>query len=376
MFDDDLYKFTMQQIILHFYGDKKAEYRFKNRGNTKFNDKFADRLQDEIENLSLLVPDKYELEEFAKIPFIRGDYVEYLSRYRYDPRQVQFSLRDGDLDLRIKGPWHSAILWEVKLMALISEIYFAQHKATWTMDGQKEKLDRKALLLEAVDAKYADFGTRRRRSFEVQDLVVRNLVNKHGFLGTSNVHLAIKHGVSAVGTMAHEWVQGVSVAEDLLHANGIMMDRWNSFYQGQLGVALTDTFTTPHFLYNSFDAKRAAAFSGVRQDSGDPFWFANQVINRYLQLGINPKTKTIIFSDSLDAKTAAKLQIHCDGKINCAFGIGTNLTNDFDNLKPINMVIKLWSIDGIPVVKLSDNAGKNNGDLWMLGVAKRVFGVS
>jgi len=374
MFDDDLYKFTMQQAILQLYPNKQVEYRFKNRASDVFDENFLSVLRNEVYKLKDLRATEEELEKFSKLPFVQPWYVEYLRNYRYDPAQVSMEVKDGVFSLAVKGPWHETILWEVKLMALISEIYFALQKNKWSMQGQEEKLQKKINTLDSADAKYADFGTRRRRSYEVQDMVVRNMSRSPNFLGTSNVHLAFKYGVKPIGTMAHEWIQGVSAIESLENANRNMMEKWDNVYDGQLGIALTDTFTTDGFL-KDFNAVHANKFNGVRHDSGDPFAFAEKIANHYKELGINLSTKTIIFSDSLTASTAAKLQTHCNQLgIKCAFGIGTHLTNDFDNSKALNMVIKLWSVEGVPVVKLSDDPGKYSGDPWMIDVVKKMYG--
>lgn len=374
MFDDDLYKFTMQQAVLELYPNKEVEYRFKNRSSDIFDEEFLRVLRSEVNKIKNLRATEEELEKFSKLPFVKPWYVEYLRNYSYDPTQVTMGIDGKIFWLTVKGPWAETILWEVKLMAMISEIYFALRKDEWDMEGQEERLQKKSDTLDSAGAKYADFGTRRRRSYAVQDMVVRNMAKSKGFIGTSNVHLAFKYGVQPIGTMAHEWVQGISAIESLENANRNMMEKWDSVYSGQLGIALTDTFGTEGFL-KDFNVEHANKFKGVRHDSGDPFLFANRIASHYKELGIDPKDKIIIFSDSLTADIAAKLQAHCNKLgILCSFGIGTHLTNDFERLKALNMVIKLWSVDGVPVVKLSDDPGKHSGDPWMIDIAKKMYG--
>ena len=375
LFDDDLYKFTMQQAVLKLYPDAVAKYRFKNRGNHRFNKKFLTMLLHRIGQLSELRAQDEELQSFSKLPFIQPWYLDYIKNYRYDPTQVRLKLDDEqNLQLEINGPWHSTILWEVKLMATISDCYFQLEKYDnkWSMNGQEDKLEIKTSKLFSAQCKYADFGTRRRRCYEIQDLVVRKTKNHHHFVGTSNVHLAFKYGLRPIGTMAHEWVQGISALESLNHANRVMLKRWEQVYDSDLGIALTDTFGTSAF-FKDFNMRYAKLFDGVRHDSGDPFVFAERADEHYKKLRINPSHKSIVFSDGLTADLATKIKKHCDELgIACSFGIGTSFTNDFET-PALNMVIKIWELNSFPVVKLSDNPGKANGDPKAVEAVKHIY---
>jgi nicotinate phosphoribosyltransferase len=99
------------------------------------------------------------------------------------------------------------------------------------------------------------------------------------------------------------------------------------------------------------------------------------MVAHYRRLGIDPLSKTIVFSNALRADVDVPvLQAYCQGKIGCSFGIGTNLTNDFGPESPaLNMVIKLTNLDGVPVVKLSDDRSKECGDRDALRVARWTF---
>jgi nicotinate phosphoribosyltransferase len=318
-----------------------------------------------------------EIDKFSKISFIKNWYVEYLRSYRYNPSEVSFEIdSDGNMDLVIKGKWHRTILWEVPLMALISECFFAleKEKGTWSMEGQSHKLELKENILMSGQCKYADFGTRRRRSYEVQDMVVSSMKKHHWFAGTSNVHLAFKYDVRPIGTMAHEWVQGISALESVNQANRFMLKKWVEVYNGSLGIALTDTYGLDSFL-EAFDAIYAKLYDGVRHDSGDPFKFADRIVAHYKLLGISHKSKVIVFSDGLTAQLAKEIQEYCDKlEIQCSFGIGTSFTNDFDD-PALNMVIKLWRVNGFPVVKLSDNPAKANGEPAAVAAVRYLYGV-
>jgi nicotinate phosphoribosyltransferase len=228
-----------------------------------------------------------------------------------------------------------------------------------------------------AEGNYADFGTRRRRSFRSQELVVETMKDAVGFMGTSNVYLAKKHNVKAIGTQSHQWIMGVSALRGLRHCNSFAMDEWVKTYNGSLGIVLTDTYGTEAFL-KDFDLKNAKLFDGVRHDSGDPIWFADLIISHYKKLGIDPMSKIIIFSDGLDDDIADKIRNHCKGRIKSATCIGTFFSNDYKNSKgekskALSIVIKLYGCAGVPVVKLSDNPAKAAGDEDAVRVAEWTF---
>ena len=377
MLDSDLYKLTMQNAILELYPDATAEYVFINRNkNYIFDRKFCNTLRDEIDrmpNLKLGLDEKDWLRN--QCPYLKPAYLEYLSNYRFNPNEVDVSIKDSQLVLSIYGKWFQTVLWEVPLMAIISELYFESVKG-WNYDGQKELAREKGRRLSETGCKFADFGTRRRRSFRTQfDLidVFRNSGNScPGFVGTSNPYLAFKFGVTPMGTIAHEFIQAESVLNGLRHANRFAMNDWASVYKASLGTALPDTYGTDAFL-EDFSLYHAKLWDGVRQDSGDPFKFTDKIVEHYKKLRIDPMSKTIVFSDSLDVDKAIKLKEYCKNKIKCSFGIGTNFTNSFSDGKYLNMVIKLSKINGIPVVKLSEDPGKAIGDPDAIKVAKWTF---
>lgn len=373
--DNDLYKFTQQNAVLHNFHNTKVVYEFKDR-NPKglYNDAFLKGFNQEVErmsNLRLTDDQLYYIEN--KLSFLnRKDYLSFLSSYRFDPNEVKASVENGNLNLNIGGNWENAILWEVPLLATISEQYFLHCDTQWNMNGQLEKARYKSNRLSNSNCTYADFGTRRRRNYETQELFVKESLNKRGFVGTSNVHIAKKFGIKALGTMAHEWIMGVSALDGLRHANRDALNRWCETYQGNLGTALTDTYGSEAF-FDDFDGKLARLYDGVRHDSGSPFAFGDKVIKHYQKLGIKPLSKTIIFSDGLDVDLAIEIKDYFKEKIGVSFGIGTHFTNDFENSKALKIVIKLKYVNGIPVVKLSDDNGKIQGDTDACRVAKWTF---
>jgi nicotinate phosphoribosyltransferase len=379
--DNDLYKFTMQQAVRFLYPRAQAEYQFCNRGGTCFPHGFAQRIRQEIEQmarLSLSPDQKHFLETTCS--FFTPDYLNYLESYRYNPDEVTLEQRQGALFIKICGPWHKTILWEVPLMAIISETFFSMtHPAILSRVKTKTRNLSKATVMAENQMLFADFGTRRRFSSAIQEMVISDILTheNHTLMGTSNVHFAKKFNLGSIGTLAHEWVMFHGAVAGYKKANSMAMDAWIQVFNGELGIALTDTYTTTQFL-SSFDARLANRFDGVRQDSGDPMAFINNLVRHYETLDIDPRTKTIIFSDSLDIHQALAIHSECKGKIKDAYGIGTHLTNDVGVI-PLNMVIKLSRCQigpGSPwqqTIKLSDDRGKQTGNKRELETCRKLL---
>lgn len=379
--DNDLYKFSMQNAVLKYRQDVPVTYAFNNRRKSnKFNERFLHEFNNELEQMSNLTCSDKQIRFFQdNCNFLGNEYFPYLKSYRFNPDEVKATLdSEGDLSVTIDGTWDRTILWEVPLMALISELYFKICDTDWNhdMEVQKFKIGEKAWKMKNLT--FTDFGTRRRRNYETQLLVVQNfkaLCDK--FIGTSNVHIAELCGVKPIGTMAHEWIMGISVLEGLLHANRHAMRIWSEIYKGDLGTALTDTYGTKAF-WNDFEKHIAMLFDSVRHDSGCPFKFTDVTVENYKRLRIDPMAKSAIFSDGLDCNLAVKIAEYCQNKIKCAFGIGTHLTNDYEKMdgspsQALNMVIKLMMCAGKHCVKLSDNSAKAIGQKDAVRVARYTF---
>lgn len=379
--DTDLYKLTMQQAVVKLYPRARVRYSFINRGKTEFPEGFAEDLRKEVkqmEKLSLTKGEKKFLEE--KCYFLDPTYLDFLEGYKYDSAEVGIIQKGGDLQISIEGYWHRTILWEVPLMALISELYFKKtgQKPCSRVDREQNN-KKKATTFRMNGMHFADFGTRRRFSYEIQDEVIKDFkatFASDNFVGTSNVHLAHKYNIRPIGTHAHEWFSFHAAKFGYKMANAMAMEAWVNVFRGDLGIALPDTFTTDAF-FRSFDRKFAKLFDGVRHDSGDPIEFAEKTISHYQKLGIDPHDKTIIFSDSLNPESAIEIKNFCRGKIRCSFGIGTNFTNDV-GVKALNMVIKMTEAkpegeEWIPTIKLSDVEGKHTGDEKEIEIAKHIL---
>jgi nicotinate phosphoribosyltransferase len=379
--DNDFYKFTMQQGVVKLFPKAKARYQFINRGKHSFPEGFAEALRKSVEAMASLQLTKEERNWLSiTCPYLDPVYLDFLQGYYYDPEEVKI-IQEGDkVDVFIEGYWYRTILWEVPILSLISENYY--HLQQLQRESDEEVIRKTRGKIEAYNTlgvTIAEFGTRRRHSFSVHRLVVETL-KRYGmtFVGTSNVYLAMVNNSKPIGTHAHEWFMFHAAKYGFKMANTLALENWVNVYRGDLGIALSDTYTTNEF-FEIFDKKFAKLFDGVRHDSGDPLEFAQKTIDHYQKLGVNPLTKTIIFSDALNYDKVKRIVSFCSGKIGMSFGIGTNFTNDV-GLKPMNIVLKMtealpegepWA----PVVKLSDEHGKYSGDEQTIHLAKIILGI-
>lgn len=369
--DNDLYKFTMMNAVIQHFPRAFVKYKFIERTNVlKFPEGFDVELKEQIKHLSTLSLTEKE-ENWMKETcgfYLAPTFFIFLKGYRYKPEQVIINQEDGKLDINIEGPWHESILWEVVLMAIISELYFKMSNQNIAITKEQNQKDlEKALLYKDNDIHFADFGTRRRYSLANHDRVI-NIIKKNAgdsFVGTSNVYLAMKHDLTPIGTHAHEWFMFMAAKYGYRQANREGLGKWVETYGGYLGIALSDTFTTDAFL-DSFNTLYAKLFDGTRHDSGDPIEYTKKMICHYEKLKIDPLMKTIVFSNNLNPEEVLRISDYCRGKIKYSFGIGTNTTNDI-GIKPLNIVIKMTEAipdafeKFIPTIKLSDDLGKHSG---------------
>lgn len=361
--DLDLYKITMGQIFFHKHTNLNGTYLFKCRNDgVTFTPEMVNEINAQIDHLCTLAFTDEELDYLNSLRFIKSDYVEFLRLWHPLRRYVTcHGNPDGTLYLEVSGPLFSVMQFEIYLLEIVNEVYFRmKYDYMQLIDSAKERLYHKtnAFRMEEYDFKFAEFGCRRRLSREWQDYVVGELLKTGKCVGTSNVYLAMKYGCKPIGTYAHEYVQmfqGVPGVQ-LAYTNKMALEEWFDEYQGDLGTALTDTLGTDLFLMD-FNKLQANCYTGVRHDSGDPIAWGEKMIAHYEELGIDPKTKTLLFSDSLDFVRAQSIYDHFSGRINVSFGIGTYLSND-TSVSPLNIVIKLQYVNGHPVAKISDNPGK------------------
>jgi|3_EtaG_2_1085321.scaffolds.fasta_scaffold00221_14 nicotinate phosphoribosyltransferase len=379
--DNDLYKITMGAAVVKLYPNANVKYSLFNRGGTVFPEGFAKKLREAVDEMAYLPDLNASQIAWLKIncPFLSNPYIDFFVKYKYNPEEVVIWQNDaGELSVIIEGPWYSTIYWEVPLMSLISELYF-EMTGQKPNDNYEEIARKKGKRLEEMGAYFADFGSRRRFSLRVHDYVVNELKTSKTFIGTSNVLLAYLYGVKPIGTEAHEWIMFHAAKYGYRMANSIALGRWVDVYHGDLGIALTDTFTTDDF-FKSFDMMYAKLFDGVRHDSDDAIVFANKTIAHYKRLGIDPLSKTIIFSDGLNVDEVKRIHEFCKGKIKDGYGIGTHFSNDV-GVKPLNIVIKMIAAQPngqepwVNTCKLSDVRGKHTGAIEAIELCKTTLGI-
>ncbi len=364
LLNTDLYKFNMDQVIFHKHTDLCGEYYFKcrNEGVT-FSEAIVQEINEQIDHLCTLRFTKEELNYLRSIRFIKNDYVEFLRLWRPIREYVTVTRHDdGTLDIVVKGPLFSAMQFEIFLLEIVNEVYFRMTYDYETLKkSAEERLNKKIEDFRSgrYTFPFAEFGCRRRLSREWEDTVVHRLTTETDrCVGTSNVYLAMKYNLTPIGTYAHEFVQMYQGIDSipLAYTNHYAMNDWYDEYQGDNGTALTDTITTDLFLLD-FNRSMVNNYSGVRHDSGDPYAWGEKIIAHYQKYGVDPKSKLLLFSDSLDFDKAQQLYDHFKKRTKVSFGIGTFCSNDTE-VPALNIVIKLQYVNGRPVAKLSDTPGK------------------
>ncbi|KVJ09873.1 nicotinate phosphoribosyltransferase [Enterobacter asburiae] len=364
LLDTDAYKLHMQQAVFHHYYDVHVAAEFRCRGDDLLGI-YADAIREQVDVMQHLTLQDEEYQWLSGLPFFKADYLNWLRDFRYKPEQVTVLNDNGKLDIRLEGPWREVIMWEVPLLAVISELahrYRSPEKGVeQAVAALENKLAAFSTLTEGLDMsrfRLMDFGTRRRFSRDVQEAIVKRLQQEPWFVGTSNYDLARRLSLTPMGTQAHEWFQAhQQISPDLANSQRAALAAWLEEYPNQLGIALIDCITMDAFL-RDFGPEFAERYQGLRHDSGDPVEWGEKAIAHYEKLGIDPMSKVLVFSDNLDLAKAVDLYRHFNSRVNLSFGIGTRLTCDIPQVKPLNIVIKLVECNGKPVAKLSDSPGK------------------
>lgn len=384
LLDTDLYKFTMMQVVLHHFPGAQVEYKFKCRNPGVDLTPHLEEIRAEIGELSTLRLRDEELAYLRNLRFMKSDFVDFLALFHFNAKYVRVEpdpKSPGELDITIHGPWLHTILYEIPILAIVSEVYFRRTRPGASLDeGRRrllDKLDTVRKLDPALEFKISDYGTRRRFSLAWHEEVIRTIKDKvpRLFAGTSNVWLAMRNDLTSLGTVAHEYMQACqALGPRLRDSQAFAFEMWAKEYRGDLGIAISDTYGMDAFL-RDFDLYFCKLFDGARQDSGDPLEWGEKLIAHYLKNRVDPKTKTLIFSDSLTIPKAVEIARQFSGRARLAFGIGTNLTNDV-GFDPLQIVIKMTECNGQPVAKLSDSPGKTmSKDEGYLRYLRQVFGV-
>ncbi|RKO79867.1 nicotinate phosphoribosyltransferase [Pectobacterium parmentieri] len=365
LLDTDAYKLHMQQAVYHHYYHVDVAAEFRCRGDELLG-VYADEIAHQVDLMRFLSLSDDEFTYLSSLPFFQQDYLHWLRDFRFNPQQVSIKNNAGKLDIRITGPWREVILWEVPLLAVISEVVHRHRSSDVTtkqalaqLSASLDNFRQNSKDVDLSRLKLMDFGTRRRFSRDVQQTIVTTLQADFPYLiGTSNYDLARRLGITPVGTQAHEWFQAhQQISPTLANSQRAALQMWLHEYPAHLGIALTDCITMDAFL-RDFDLPFAEAYQGLRHDSGDPVDWGEKAIAHYQHLNIDPMSKTLVFSDNLNLDKALALYRHFGQRVNLVFGMGTRLTCDIPSVKPLNIVIKLVECNGKPVAKLSDSPGK------------------
>lgn len=387
LLENDLYKFSMWQALLHSHPGALAEYEFTCRNIPEYPlSELAEDIDQEISHLCTMYFKQDELDYLNSLEYIKEDFVNFLTIFRFQRRFIEIEKRGGTLSIRAEGPLVHVMGFEIFVLYIVSELYFRRlHSPSAIVEGRRrlaEKIDyiRTELGNEDATAPFIlfDFGLRRRYSGEWHREVIETLVCElpNNFKGTSNVLLAKEFGITPVGTMAHEYMQAFQAfGIRLRDFQSAALEAWVHEFRGNLGTALTDVITIDAFLAD-FDLYFAKLFDGLRHDSGDPYSWGEKIIAHYTKLKIDPMTKKLVFSDSLNLPKALAIYRHFKRRTQTSFGIGTNLTNDTGHI-PLNIVMKMVSCNGQPVAKISDTPGKTTAsDETFMAYLRQVFNVN
>ncbi len=369
LLETDMYKFSMGQTIFHQFTSYKTTWTFKCRNkDVHFSEEMVEEIRQQIAAFCGLRFTEEELDYLDNITWIKGSYVDFLRLWQ--PRYEEFTITTDapcGLSIEAAGTWLNTTMYEIPILAIVNEVYFRMaYDYDELLEQFKTRLSQKVEMLEKNKYRlntFSEFGLRRRLSAQAQEIAVEALTGLKDtdskFIGTSNVYLAKKYNLKPIGTMAHEWIMCTGQGNhkhNPAYSNWYALDAWVKEYGILNGIALTDTITTDCFL-RDFQLTYATLFSGVRHDSGDPYEWGEKMIAHYKKLGINPGTKTLLFSDSLDFEKATQIYDHFKDKVQVAFGIGTFISND-TNVPALNIVMKTTKCNGMDVAKISDIAGK------------------
>ncbi len=383
LLDTDLYKFTMMQVVLHHFPGAQVEYKFRCR--TEGADLRPDlpEIRAQLEQLCTLRFRDDELAYLRGLRFMKSDFVDFLALFHFNEKYVRIEPGEGpgEIDITIRGPWLHTILFEIPVLAIVSETYFRRTQPRPNLEEGRRRLRAKIDLLRTVepelDFKISDYGTRRRFSLPWQEEVLQTLKRDvpQYLAGTSNVWFAMRNNLTPLGTMAHEYMQACqALGPRLRDSQTFAFDKWAQEYRGDLGIAIADTYGLQAFL-RDFDMYFCKLFDGARHDSGDPFDWGEKLIAHYRRNRVDPRTKQLIFSDQLSFPLAIEIARRFHGQARTSFGIGTNLTNDL-GYEAINIVIKMTECNGQPVAKVSDAPGKTiSKDAGYLAYLRQVFGL-
>jgi len=366
LLENDLYKFPMWQVMLHRNPAAIASYQFVCRNTPEY--PLAELEKELNQELNHLCSLSFRVDELAYLQnntVLSQDFIDFLAIFKFQRPFIKVSVTEGQLFIKAQGPQIHIMGFEIFCLYIVSELYFQRFDQESLLTESRKRLQDKIQQLKNSSKatqhpfEFFDFGLRRRWSGAWQDELIATLQAEvpEYFKGTSNVYLAKKYGIPAIGTMAHEFLQSYqATSAPLRDFQKNALEDWVQEFRGALAVALTDTISMDAFLQD-FDLYFAKLFDGIRHDSGCPFTWGDKGIAHFKKLGIDPHSKRLVFSDGLTFKRALELHNYFANSIQTGFGIGTNLSND-NGIMPLNIVMKLMRLNDLPVAKLSDAPGK------------------
>ncbi len=367
LLDTDLYKITMLQAFYHApeFRTVEVEWKFACRNRNGFDlSALIPEIERQLAHVCSLQFLPEELDYLSRFPYITPDFIAFLRIFRLDMRFVDLQPKGEDLKLRFRGPLIHVALFEIYALAIISELHTIIHCGGFDRQLGRQKLADKIALLrghgELPGFSFVDFGTRRRASRGWQQEVLETLQREipEYFGGTSSLHFARTLGLTPIGTMAHEWFQAWQAVTRLADAQKAALEGWVREYRGRLGIALTDNYSMDSFIRDFSDPYFVKLYDGLRHDSADPLAWGEKALAMYQQMGVDPLSKALVFSDSLNFPRMIEIYQHFRGRARISFGIGTNLMNDVGN-QPLDIVIKMVAANGKPIAKISDEPGKS-----------------
>ena len=382
--DNDLYTFTCMYYILQKYPRAEVKYQFFDRNHTKYPKGFDALIREQLQHMQEVVITEEEMKFMSQtFPFLPYWFINvFLRGYRFNPNELTIAQdEEGYLSIEIQGRWWSTIMWEMPILATISELMHTLNgdNNIYNAEHEYEKSYQKGRAIWENGLTLGDMGTRRRFSFAHQERVIDALIASYRdvvketegkcgkFTGTSNVYFAMKKGIPCLGTMSHQCISFEEVVSGVIECNYNVMNKWSEVYDGNVGIFLYDCFGDDVF-FNNLSKRMAMTFSGLRIDSGVEDEQVDKIVAKYKQLGIDPMTKQAVFSNGLNIERAIEIHRYCQGKITDSYGVGTFLTCDVTDCKPMNIVVKLVSgritesREWHPCVKLSCDKGKTLGD--------------
>ena len=349
--DNDLYTFSCQYYVMQQYPRAEVEYTFIDRNETRYPKGFADLLQEQVDYMRNVVITDAEIDFMTnKCVWLPLWYFTFLKGYRFNPDEVHISQdTEGHLEITIRGKWFSTIMWEMPLLSCISEIMhvLSGDHEHYDLETERRKVVEKSRRIFSSGLVFGDMGTRRRFSFEHQKMVLETMKEVYEsqswpgiFTGSSNVWLAMKLGLKPLGTLSHQIISFEEIVSGVFECNYMVMKKFSDVYDGNNGIYLYDCFGDKLF-FNNLSKRMAMMYCGLRVDSGKEEEQIDKIIEKYTQLGINPSTKQVVFSNGLDVERCIEIHNYCAGRVQDSYGVGTSLMCDIDNVSPANIVIKL-----------------------------------